>query len=81
MDSELCSIARMLFQIGCGAVASDGAGAMTTIFVGAYNVEGRRARFPIMSINWGSMELRGASFNIRMLKMSCIMVGMASNMF
>ena len=62
--SKFSCIASMLSQIGPNVVAGNGVGETMSTCTRVCDFKGTKARFTILSINWGAMELREAGFNV-----------------
>ena len=62
--AKLCDVLGTLSKTEAGEVLGNGRGAPTTSGAGACNNDGASNGFPIVSMNWGSMQLRGVGFNV-----------------
>ena len=61
---ELCGVFETVYGAAAGGLVPNGGGVRTNVGTGACDDDGAKAEFPIVSMNWGSTQLRGVGFKV-----------------
>ena len=64
VGSKICGIPGTLCRIKAAKAVATGGGAKTNVGAGAYDDDGARAGFSIVSMSWGSTQLKGVGFKV-----------------
>ena len=62
--AELCGVSDTVYGAEAEKSAGNGGGARTNVGIGACNDDGARVEFSIVSMSWGSTQLRGVGFKV-----------------
>ena len=64
VGAELCGVSETVWGAAAGGLIGNGGGARTNVGIDACDDDGARAEFPIVSMSWGSTQVRGVGFKV-----------------